>query len=48
MVGRNYFRQWTVNFNEKVVRESNVRNVERVLKGKQIVELQEIDRYTVR
>ncbi len=41
-IGKNYFRQWTVNFNDKSIKESNVRNVERVIKNKVIVDFQEI------
>ena len=37
--GSNYFRFWTISFNEKVIKESNYRNIERSIGGKAILRM---------
>ena len=39
LMGKGYFRFWTISFNEKALKESNYRNIERCLGKKHIIRM---------
>jgi hypothetical protein len=39
LIGKGYFRHWTLNFNEKSLKESNYRNIERAVATQKILRL---------
>ncbi len=41
-IGKNYFRQWTLDFGEKSMKESNIRTIERALKSYNIIDWIEV------